>query len=283
MNRLFGWKDIPDHIINITKTIDKALIIYPHTSGWDMVTMIAYICSDSRLHNKFWAVIRKAPKNSWKETYLSFIFPRYMNMLTCPTVSEQKLQKSGFIDRTVDKLKNVDKYYILMSPEGDTYKANRWKSGYYILAKKLKIPIIVIGIDFSDHMLKLPMIINPCWKHKKHSKYMTIELIEYNSVNVKQSPREIRCKRKNSQKIIEEIAMDSMSHIMPLFPERSLVKPQKYLKPPTLIPSHIKVVYIITIIILIILIILFIRWIFSKPKTSKTSKTWKTRKTRKKK
>lgn len=273
MNRLFGWKDIPDHILNIMTTVDKAMIIYPHTSGWDMVTMIAYICSEKRLHHKIWPVIRKAPKNSWKETYLSFIFPRYMNMLAAPTIKEQKQQKSGFIDMAVNKLKNVDKYYILMSPEGETHKQKRWKSGYYILAKKLKIPIIVLGIDFSEHKIKMPMIINPCWKHTRNSKYMNIEIIEHNYRNNKQYEREIKCKIKNSQEKIEELAMNGMSHIMPLFLERSLVKPQKYLNSPTLVPSHIKVIFIILIIIFIILVILFIRWIFSKSKPKPKPKT----------
>lgn len=274
MNRLFGWKDVPDHMFNIMTSFDKAILIYPHTSVWDMLLMFTYICSDSRLHNKYWPVIRKIEKNTWKETYMGFIFPRYMNMLSAPSVKEQKLKNSGFIDMAVDKLKNLEKYYVLISPEGDTFNVDRWKSGYYVLAKKLNIPIWVIGVDFSEHKIKVPRIINPRWKHKPRSKHMKIEIIEYDIKNGKQKiKREIRCKRKNSQKIIEELAKDSMSHIMPFLPERSLVKPQKYLNSPTLVPDHIKVIYIILIIILIILIFLFIRWIFSRSKTKTKTKS----------
>ena len=85
MNRLFGWKDLSDRIINVMTSVDKAVLIYPHTSIWDTVTMISYICSESRIHNKFWPVIRKAPKGGWKESFYNLLFPRYMYMLSAPT------------------------------------------------------------------------------------------------------------------------------------------------------------------------------------------------------
>lgn len=268
MNRLFGWQNMSDRIVNLMTSIDKAVLIYPHTSIWDTVTMISYICSDIRIHGKFWPVIRKAPVGSWKESFYSLLFPRYMHMLSAPTPEEkEEFGNMGFIDYAVKKLKNVEKYFILISPEGDTSR-HEWKSGYYVLAKKLKIPILVVGIDFAEHNVKIPMIINPNWlyrkyqkdrKNKKNKKYMKLQVITYyEDVNNHQ----IKCKKKNEKDIIEKLAMKGMSHIMPLNPESSFVKPQRYLSQPSLIPFHIKVIYFILAIILALLIFWLIRKLY---------------------
>ncbi len=278
MNRLFGWQDLSAYIESLVTKIDKAVLIYPHTSIWDTVTMISYICSYRCMHNKFWPVIRKAKEGSWKQSFYNLLFPRYMYMLSAPTLEEkEEYGSTGFIDYAVEKLKHVDKYFILISPEGDTTR-NKWKSGYYVLAKKLKIPIIVVGIDFADHCVKVPMIINPSWsyqKPKKGKKRMKLQVMTfYKEVR---DHKIIKCKKKNERDMIEKLAMRGMSHIMPLNPEWSYVKPQSYLSKPTLIPYHIKVIYFILVIILALLIFWLIRklyyWWMGKSSSNKNKST----------
>ena len=76
--------------------------------------------------------------------------PKIFNFLKCFPATAKEKNKGEFVENTVNRFKNSNNFHILISPEG-TLKKVPWRSGYYYLAKELKIPISVVGFNYITH------------------------------------------------------------------------------------------------------------------------------------
>lgn len=129
LSNIMGWKiigDFPD--------IPKSVIIFaPHTSYFDGLI--------GKLYMKEIGVCHKFL--SKKELFvfpLSFIMQWYGSI---PVIRTNKyvFQVSEIID-------SYDKIHIILSPEGTRSKNANWKKGFYYIAKRSNVPILIGSIDY---------------------------------------------------------------------------------------------------------------------------------------
>jgi len=64
----------------------------------------------------------------------------------------------GFIKEECDELQNVSNFCRVIFPSGGTV---RWKTGFYVLAKKLNAKIVILGIDHKNCRVVVDSIIQP--------------------------------------------------------------------------------------------------------------------------
>jgi len=239
---------IKDEILKRGKTV----CLFPHTTSWDTITMITQVIPNEDLHGKFWVSVRKGIPQQYIGRK---IFPKYFRALEAPSPEEKKMYgNTGFVDRTIETVKNKEEFHVLMSPEGSRERS-KWKSGYYWIAKELRVPIIVIGFDYGERKIKMPLIIEIDWKsHKK--KYCKIRLYRYYE-DQRSSIEQLRIRKSEMKNFIEEELMDAMSNIMPLNPEDSYVIPREDLKDPCIFTSDRQIMFIL-VVLFIVFVILYI-------------------------
>jgi 1-acyl-sn-glycerol-3-phosphate acyltransferase len=138
------WKLPTPKLSDIIYYTPKAVIIYPHTTYWDFIIMIFFLLAEPKLADSLICLINQKLYNR---------FPRLLNLFKCAPATSKETANGGFVESSIQKYKDLPKYKILISPEGALRKCE-WRSGYYWLAKGLNIPIIIIGKDYSTHMLK---------------------------------------------------------------------------------------------------------------------------------
>lgn len=136
---LFSWK------IEGTLPEDKKMIIClaPHTSNWDFfIGKIAY----GSLGKKASFLI----KQEWLN---NFIVGWWLKRHGAVGVTRDK--KNSLTDKLAETFKNSKELHLAITPEG-TRKANPdWKMGFYYIAKKAEIPILLVGLDFKDKKAKI--------------------------------------------------------------------------------------------------------------------------------
>lgn len=132
--KLSGWQlDISIPIDNIPKCI---LIAAPHTSNWDYYyTKIAFWIKDIPL--KYFI------KDSWTRPWYGFII-EYMG-----SIGINRQQKNNMVDFGTELLKNADNLYLLNTPEGTRSRAEKWRTGFYHIAYKAQVPILLAYADFE--------------------------------------------------------------------------------------------------------------------------------------
>jgi 1-acyl-sn-glycerol-3-phosphate acyltransferase len=134
-----GWK-----AVNPFPHVKKGVIIVgPHTSNWDFIWGVAFRSVLKLNKAKFLgkAELFKPP--------FGFIF---RGLGGTPV---DRSGKHGVVEQVVEKFNVADSLLIALSPEGTRKKVDRLRTGFYHIAKKAGVPIIMVGLDYAKKELSV--------------------------------------------------------------------------------------------------------------------------------
>lgn len=131
---LFGWKLTTPFPYHCKRGV---LIIAPHTSAWDFVLGIAVRGALKLTHVKFLgkAELFKPP--------FGFIFRWFGG------TPVNRFSNHNVVDQVVERFEENKEFIIALSPEGTRKKVDKLRTGFYYIAKKAKVPIIMGFFDFA--------------------------------------------------------------------------------------------------------------------------------------
>ena len=130
---LFGWKILGD-----IRLLNKCVIIVaPHTHWLDFFVALPV----RRILNLEINFIGK------KELFF-FPLKYFLKYLGGSPVNRNS--KSKTVDLIADKFNDKKIYRLALSPEGTRKKVDKWKTGFYYIAKKTKVPIVSAALDFEN-------------------------------------------------------------------------------------------------------------------------------------
>lgn len=131
--RLTGWKII-GNIPDVKKLI---VIVGPHTSNWDFV-IAAFVSIAVDVKASFLG----------KHTLFNIPLIKYvMNWLG--GIPVERSTRHGFVKQLVEVFKEKKSLLLALSPEGTRKKVEKWKTGFYHIAKEAEVPIIPMVIDYG--------------------------------------------------------------------------------------------------------------------------------------
>jgi len=163
--RLTGWKvesDFPD--------LPKALIVMaPHTSYWDAV------------YGKL--IVESAgitPTFLTAAEYFYFPLNIGLKILNCYPVGGVKGHNA--IYDVVDLFAKRDKVQVLICPEGQLKPTDRWNPGFYYMAYKANVPIVVGYMDYKKKTAGFKTVITDL---SDKDRIMQILRDSYEGVNAK--------------------------------------------------------------------------------------------------
>ena len=131
---LLGWKLVGD----FPKDIKKYIVIgAPHTSWKDFpIAVLARAVSGVSVNFIGKAALFKPP--------FGFIF----KWLGGAPVDRTK--SNNLVDATIAVFDKKEKFRLALSPEGTREWTEKWKTGFYYIAKGAKIPIVMFAFDFKN-------------------------------------------------------------------------------------------------------------------------------------
>lgn len=132
---LYDWLGFSE---KITEPLpDKCVIaLAPHTSNWDFIIGKLYTTAIGE-SNLF------LMKKEW------FFWPLGILMKRMGGIPVYRNKKMNITDSVAEQARNADIFRVCVTPEG-TRKANAdWKRGFYYIALKANIPILLYGLDFK--------------------------------------------------------------------------------------------------------------------------------------
>ncbi len=130
--KLTGWK-----IEGVKPPDVKCIVIAaPHTSNWDFILFI--LAAFATGFNAHWM---------GKDSLFKFPFHRLMIWLGGIPIDRSK--SHNVIDQMVDYFNSVDELTLLITPEGTRSKVERWKTGFYHIAKNGNVPLYLGYLDAS--------------------------------------------------------------------------------------------------------------------------------------
>ncbi len=130
--RLGGWT-----IVNRPPALPKYVIVGgPHTSNWDFVYGIA-------ARNVLQLPIQYLGKDALFRPPFGWLFRALGGYPVSRTESANRVEMAAKLFETKDQ------FILALAPEGTRSKVERLRTGFYHIAKKAGVPIVMVGIDFG--------------------------------------------------------------------------------------------------------------------------------------
>lgn len=142
--KILGWK------ATVTVPVyDKCVICAaPHTSNLDLF-----------IGKLFYGTIGHKTSFMMKKDW--FFFPLGIFFKAAGGIPVDRSKKSSLVDQMVEQFASKKIFHLAITPEG-TRKANPdWKKGFYFIAQKANVPIMLIGIDYEKKEIKAGKLITP--------------------------------------------------------------------------------------------------------------------------
>ncbi len=134
---LIRWKAVDEAPPDIDKAV---LLVAPHTSNWDFPI------------GRLYAWIAKIPIRFLikKELYFWPLGP-ILDKLGGVPVDRKKSRNT--VDVVADLFDEYNRIYIAVTPEGTRKLSKDWKKGFYFIAHKANVPILLSFIDYNHRIV----------------------------------------------------------------------------------------------------------------------------------
>lgn len=126
---------------DLPEGVNKAVLVFaPHTSNWDAFYGLGTF------------LLKNVPvRFSIKKEILFFPLGWLLNKFGAISIDRSKAmhRRKTMADIMVDMYNNADKLYILIPPEGTRKYVSRWKRGFYDVASRANVPIVLTYMDYT--------------------------------------------------------------------------------------------------------------------------------------
>ena len=116
---------------------DKFIIcLAPHTSNWDFIIGQLYAQAEG-------FKINFLMKREW------FFWPLGVIFRSLGGIPVWRSKHTSMTDNLTETAKTKDSFKLCITPEGTRSPNTEWKKGFYFIALKAEIPILLYGVDYE--------------------------------------------------------------------------------------------------------------------------------------
>ncbi len=139
-----GWKIKGQIPADIHKCV---IIAAPHTSNWD------FVFSLGALHILGYKV-------NYMVKQELFVFPFSILLKKSGGIAVDRKKNNNVVDEMVDKIKQTDNIFLMLSAEGTRKRVDKWKSGFYYVAQRANVPVCTGFLDYAKKEAGFGPVIN---------------------------------------------------------------------------------------------------------------------------
>jgi len=143
--KLIGWKVAGPFPRDVKK---KILVAAPHTSNWDfpLGILIRGVLKDK---------IKYVGKDSLFKPPMGWLLKRMGG------ISVDRSKSNNFVEAVVKAFDKREELSILFAAEGKRKKVEKFKTGFYYIAKNAKVPILPTILDYDKKEFRFTELIWP--------------------------------------------------------------------------------------------------------------------------
>lgn len=142
-----GWKVE----VNQPQPPKCIICVAPHTSNWDFFIGKAYYTALGKKSNFLM-------KKEW------FFWPLGILLRKMGGIAVERSKHTSLTDQLAEKARTAQHFSLAVTPEGTRSLAKQWKRGFYFIALKAQIPILLYAIDFPSKRIVCTKTIIPSGK-----------------------------------------------------------------------------------------------------------------------
>ena len=124
------------------------ICLAPHTSNWDFVLGQLYSYADG-------VKINFLMKKEW------FFFPLGALFRRLGGIPVNRQKKGSMTDALAETAQQSEGFRLCVTPEGTRKSNPEWKKGFYYIALKAGLPILLYGVDYERKLIQCTKVVVP--------------------------------------------------------------------------------------------------------------------------
>ena len=144
---LYRWMGFSE-VVTETRPEKYIIVMAPHTSNWDFVVGTLYARAEGFQCN---FLIKK----EW------FFWPMGILMRKLGGIRVYRDKKTGSTERLATLAMESKEFHLCITPEGTRQPNREWKRGFYYIALKAQLPILLYGLDYRKKVIECTKVIIP--------------------------------------------------------------------------------------------------------------------------
>lgn len=149
--KILGWKIVSNFREDMKRAV---LVIAPHTSNMDFI-----------IGRLIFNVLKIKVRFLIKEE--AFRFPLGYFLKKWGGIPVDRKQKKNMVDRIASYFRDKDEMIIVITPEGTRSYVKHWKKGFYYIAEKANVPIVLGFLDYKKKKAGLGDVFYPGGNYEK--------------------------------------------------------------------------------------------------------------------
>lgn len=155
LSTILGWK-----MDELPTDIKKYVIIAaPHTSWVDFPIAMLYRVGTG-------VMVHYVGKDSLFKGPFGFLFRKLGGFPV------DRSSNNNTVDYIVSKFNASENFKLGLSPEGTRKKVDKWKTGFYFIAKGAGVPVVMATLDFGNKYIKVSEPFYPTSNKDKDFEFM---------------------------------------------------------------------------------------------------------------
>jgi 1-acyl-sn-glycerol-3-phosphate acyltransferase len=152
-----GWKITGQYPHHLSKVV---VIVAPHTSTWDFPLGVL-VNSATRCRANY------VGKHTLFQGPFGFFF-RWVG-----GIPVDRSANHNFVSATAEAFKREKRFHLVIAPEGTRKKVDKFKTGFYHIARLAEVPISLCTFDFSKKIVFFdPVLFYPTNDEKADLQYL---------------------------------------------------------------------------------------------------------------
>ena len=144
---LYRWMGFSE-VVTESRPEKYIIVMAPHTSNWDFVVGTLYARAEGFQCN---FLIKK----EW------FFWPMGILMRKLGGIPVYRDKKTGSTERLATLAMQSKEFHLCIIPEGTRQPNREWKRGFYYIALKAQLPILLYGLDYRKKVIECTKVIIP--------------------------------------------------------------------------------------------------------------------------
>lgn len=140
--------------VTVQRPSKYIIALAPHTSNWDFIIGHLYLWAEgfrcSFLIKKEW-----------------FFWPMCYVMRQLDGIPVYRTKSQGSTDIIAQQAIQSDTFRLCITPEGTRKRNPEWKKGFYYIALKANLPILLYGLDYKRKLIVCTKEFHPTGDYEK--------------------------------------------------------------------------------------------------------------------
>ena len=118
------------------------LIVAPHTSNWDFPVGMS-------------AKLALGLSAIWLGKHTLFRFPFGIILRALGGIPVDRSASNDVVQQVTSEFAKHEHLVLAVAPEGTRKRVERWKTGFYRIARSAGIPIVPVALDWEQHAIRI--------------------------------------------------------------------------------------------------------------------------------